>query len=102
MYILRDVSLISFVFDEGDIVRIHPFESAWEYFSKEDSNKPFSSGLYSLSDNGTCAYIFLSTDNVPNAVISAFRTEYGACEWAEPKRTRCRRLRKFKPQTSRQ
>lgn len=99
MYILRKVNVISYVFDAGDLVRIFPFENSWEYFAKEDSNKPFSSGLYTLSGNGTCAYIFLSTDNVPNAVISALRTEYGACEWVEPKRThRLAKRRNFKSQ----
>lgn len=102
MHILRNVSVISYVFDEGDIVRIHPFESSWEYFSKEDGSKPFSSGLYSLSDNGTRAYIFLSTDSVLNAVINALRTEYGACEWVEPKRKPIRKIRKFKPQNTQQ
>lgn len=98
MHILRNVNFISYVFDAGDLVRIFPFENSWEYFAKEDSTKPHSFGLYALSMNGKCAYIFLSNDNVPNAVISALRTEYGACEWVEPKRTRwLAKRRKFKP-----
>ena len=85
-------TLVTYDFENGEVVHIFKESGMWEYVDEESTQG--NCGCFVYSYDTKTAYILCSTYRIEAAVIQAMRDQYGACEWVEPKLKRPRKNRK--------